>query len=138
MTAIVERPDGLRVTTGDRHRAILVPRQLSEFLDAREHPSAWSSFEAPKLACGRLLGFAWGGMLLGSLLATLLIRNLLWAMFAGAVLVVVACSLIREVRRIQGLSKEHQASLTRLIMRFMLAPLLRLALHFLQHASWLH
>jgi hypothetical protein len=138
VTAIVEQPDGLRVMTEDRHRAILVPRQLTEFLDARERLSAWSAFEAPKLADSRLLGFAWGGTLLVSLLATLLIRELLWAMVAGAVLVVVAGLLIRELRKSQSLSKEHKASLTRLIARFMLAPLLRLAIHFVQHAPWLH
>ena len=136
--AIVEQPDGLRVTSEDQRRAILVPRQLVEFSDARERLAAWGVFDASTSARNRVLGFAWGGTLLLSLLLTLLLRSLLWAMFAGAVLVLTAWLLIRELRKVESLSKEHKASLTRLIARCMLAPLLRLAIHLVQHAPWLH
>jgi hypothetical protein len=137
VTAIVAQPDGLLLKTGDRHRALLVPQQLIDFSDARERLSTWRDFEAPKQAWNGLLGFAWAGLLLGSLLATLLLTDLRWALLAGAVLLAVASLIIWQVRKVQGLSNVHKGSLIRVLRPLMFAPLLRIVLYVFHSAPWL-
>ncbi|HEY0469653.1 MAG TPA: hypothetical protein VGC79_35930 [Polyangiaceae bacterium] len=135
VTAIVSAPDGLRVTTQDRHRFIFVPAQLIGFSELCQRLSGWQALEAPKLARNRALTAAWTALLLGSWLGTGLIPDLRWAMVAGVVLLAVASFSIRETLKLQVVDNKYKATAIRGLCFLMLAPFARLLLHFAFHVD---